>query len=73
MLSQPYEFCHVQVEVQKRHAFLTMAVGVVYQHLAFFRQGSTLLSRIEGPYSDAMAIVEHMCKEGQAKEVRHQL
>lgn len=46
-----------------------MAVGVVYQHLAFFRQGSTLLGRIEGPYSDAMAIVEHMCKEGQAKEV----
>eukprot|EP00878_Enallax_costatus_P041785 GHUV01048671.1.p1 GENE.GHUV01048671.1~~GHUV01048671.1.p1 ORF type:complete len:252 (+),score=78.86 GHUV01048671.1:281-1036(+) len=58
------------VEVQKRHAFLTMVVGVVYQHLAFFRQGSTLLGRIEGPYSDAMAIVEHVCKEGQTKEVR---
>jgi len=33
------------------------------------RQGSTLLSRIDGPYSDAMAIVEHMRKEAAAKEV----
>lgn len=59
----------LQVEVTKRHAFLTMTVGVVYQHLAFFRQGSTLLGRIEGPYSDAMAIVEHLRKEGQARQV----
>jgi hypothetical protein len=60
----------VQVEVTKRHAFLTMVVGVVYQHLACFRQGATLLSRIEGPYSDAMAIVEHLQREGQGRQVR---
>lgn len=46
-----------------------MVVGVVYQHLAFFRQGATLLSRIEGPYSDALGIVEHVCKQGQIKKV----
>jgi len=27
----------VQVEVTKRYAFLTMCVGVVFQHLSFFR------------------------------------
>jgi hypothetical protein len=59
----------LQVEVTKRHAFLTMVVGVVYQHLACFRQGATLLSRIEGPYSDAMAIVEHLQREGQGRQV----
>lgn len=60
----------LQVEVTKRHAFLTMVVGVVYQHLACFRQGATLLGRIEGPYSDAMAIVEHLQREGQGRQVR---
>lgn len=59
----------LQVEVSKRHAFLTMVVGVVAQHLVFFRQGTALLERIEGPYSDAMAIVEHLRKEGQTKQV----
>lgn len=58
-----------QVEVTKRHAFLTMVVGVVAQHLAFFRQGAALLGRMEGPYSDAMAIVDHLRKEGMAKQV----
>lgn len=53
----------------KRHAFLTMVVGVVAQHLVFFRQGAALLGRMEGPYSDAMAIVEHLRKEGTAKQV----
>ncbi|WIA33951.1 hypothetical protein OEZ86_007046 [Tetradesmus obliquus] len=57
-----------EVEVTKRHAFLTMVVGVVYQHLACFRQGATLLGRIEGPYSDAMAIVEHLQREGQGRQ-----
>eukprot|EP00775_Hariotina_reticulata_P013838 gene13838-13959_t len=59
----------LQVEVTKRYAFMTMCVGVVFQHLSFFRQGSMLLSRIDGPYSDAMAIVEHMRKEAAAKQV----
>ncbi|KAF6255304.1 hypothetical protein COO60DRAFT_231019 [Scenedesmus sp. NREL 46B-D3] len=57
-----------EVEATKRHAFLTMVAGVVYQHLACFRQGATLLSRIEGPYSDAMAIVEHLQREGQGRQ-----
>lgn len=43
---------------------------MVAQHLVFFRQGAALLGRMEGPYSDAMAIVEHLRKEGQAKQVR---
>jgi hypothetical protein len=55
--------------VAKRHAFLTMVVGVVAQHLVFFRQGAALLGRMEGPYSDAMAIVEHLRKEGLNKQV----
>lgn len=55
--------------MSKRHTFLTMVVGVVAQHLVFFRQGAALLGRMEGPYSDAMAIVEHLRKEGQAKQV----
>ena len=59
--------------MSKRHAFLTMVVGVVAQHLVFFRQGAALLGRMEGPYSDAMAIVEHLHKEGQAKQVRQNI
>ena len=41
--------------------------------MVFFRQGAALLGRMEGPYSDAMAIVEHLHKEGQAKQVRQNI
>lgn len=56
------------MELSKRYTFLELVVGAVHAHLMFFRNGSDLLGRLEGPINDALQIGEHLRQEeGQRK------